>query len=75
MEEKVKFDFSKLNGRIIEKFGTRTAFADACNISYNSLSKKLNNHTEFNDKDRVKMLNLLDIKNEEIGSYFFTLKV
>ena len=40
----IEFNFSKLRGRIVEKFGKQEDFAKAVGISYVSLSKRLNNH-------------------------------
>ena len=37
------FDFSKLSGKIVEKYGTQYNFAKAMGISEHSLSNKLNN--------------------------------
>lgn len=71
----MKFDFSKLRGRIVEKFGSQAAFAKALGISENSFSKKMNKKSRFSADDIVKMSELLEISKEEIGEYFFTLKV
>jgi hypothetical protein len=38
------FDYSKLRGRIREKFKTESAFGKAMNLSHNTISKKLNGH-------------------------------
>ena len=71
------FDYSKLIGRIIEKFGTRGAFAKAVGISENSMSQKLTNKMKITTDD----INLwckpefLDIPCNQIGVYFFTPKV
>lgn len=71
------FDYRKLVGRIIEKFGSRRAFADACGISENSMSQKLSGKMKITTDDIVQWSKpeLLDIPSEEIGVYFFTLKV
>ena len=41
------FDYSKLRGRIKEKYDTQDAFADAIGIGRVSLSKRLNNQLEL----------------------------
>lgn len=71
------FDYSKLIGRIIEKYGTRSNFAKKYGISMNSLSSKLNNHTRFTADDIIKISskNFLDIPDMELKDYFFTEKV
>ena len=71
------FDYSKLIGRIIEKFGTRMAFAEAVGISENSMSQKLSNKMAITTDDIREWCKpeLLDIPHNLIGVYFFTLKV
>ena len=71
----VKFDYSKLKGRIREIFNTQSAFAEAMGMSTTSLSAKLNNKIEFSQKEMDKASDLLKIKKEEIPVYFFTPKV
>lgn len=71
------FDYSKLIGRIIEKFGTRRAFAEAIGISENSMSQKLSHKMAITTDDIKEWCKpeLLDIACDEIGVYFFALKV
>lgn len=70
-------DYSKLSGRIVEKFGSRRAFAKAYGISENSVSKKLNHKMAITYEDIKKMSTpeFLDIPQNEIGEYFFKPKV
>ena len=69
------FNYSKLKGRIIEKYGTQSNFAKEYGISNNTMSLKLNNQVRFTTDDIAKMVKLLDIDEREIGVYFFTLEV
>ena len=69
------FDYSKLKGRIVEKFGTQAAFSKAFGMSENSFSMKMNNKSRFTTDDIVKIVAMLDIPIDEIGLYFFTPKV
>lgn len=71
------FDYSKLTGRIIEKFGTRKAFAAAIVLSENSLSQKLSGKMAITTDDIKKwcLPEFLDISCDDIGVYFFTPKV
>lgn len=69
------FDFSKLRGRIIEKFGTIRAFAEAVDTSLVSVSHKLNGRTDISRADIIKWSEILDISPAEYGAYFFTPKV
>lgn len=64
-------DYSKLIGRIIEKFRTRNAFAQAMGISERTLSLKLNSKTEWRQTDIEKACKLLGIAVNEMTQYFF----
>jgi len=71
----MKYDYSKLIGRIIEKCGTRAAFAEAMGMSERSISLKLNNKIPFKQPEMEKAAHILDFPLSEIQIYFFTLKV
>lgn len=73
--ERVAFDYSRLKGRIVEKYGTQSNFVKAFGISENSFSLKMNNKSRFNSDDIIKMTEMLDIEKEDVGTYFFTPKV
>ena len=70
-----ELDFSKLRGRIIEKYGTLGKFADAMGMCSGSLSKKLRGTTAFDSAEICKALQLLSIDKEDVSAYFFTPKV
>lgn len=69
------FDYSSLNGKIIEKFGTQYNFSVAMGMSERSLSLKLNNKVSWKDRDIEKARKLLDISEKEMHLYFFKPKV
>lgn len=69
------FDYSKLRGRIKEKYNTQDLFAEKLGIARTSLSLRLNGKVEFSQEEIIKSCNLLDIIPEEIPLYFFTTKV
>lgn len=73
----MKFDYSKLRGRIIERFGSVTAFAKAYGLSLVTMSKKLNGKVAISLEDIVRMSapEFLDIPPEEYHIYFFTILV
>ena len=71
----MKFDYSKLNGRIVEVFGTQKAFAEAMNLSERTISLKLNSKIYFNQDEIVLGIQLLKLTVNDIPDYFFTLKV
>ena len=66
------FDFSKLKGRIIEKYKSQAEFAKALGISENTLSLKMNNKSRFTSEDIIRITSMLDISKESVGEYFFT---
>ncbi len=66
------FDYSKLHGRIREKFKTQAAFAEKMHLSERTVSLKLNQRVEFSQKEIVKAADILQIEDSEIHSYFFT---
>lgn len=65
-------DHSKLRGRIVEKFGTISAFTEALGSSMVTVSAKLNNKSGFSRGDIERWSELLEIPFAEIGLYFFT---
>lgn len=69
------FDYSKLRGRIVEKYGSITRFAEYISISRVSLDYKLNNKVQISRADIIEWSKLLDIDPEEYGLYFFTEKL
>lgn len=67
----VAFDYSKLKGRIIEKYDTMQAFSKKVKISSQSLSYKLNNKVDWRQSEISKCMKLLDIPFNEVDIYFF----
>lgn len=65
------FDYSKLRGKIKEKFNTQDNFASALGIGRVSLSQRLNNQIEFNDREILKAIGLLGLTSDDISEYFF----
>ncbi len=70
-----QFDYSKLRGRIKEIFGTQEKFAKAVGLSDVSISAKLNNKSEWTQREINRAAIVLKIKKEEISNYFFYPKV
>lgn len=69
------FDFSKLRGRIVEKFGSCARFAAAMGHSKVWLSSRLNNAVQWRAEEMREAARLLEIPAEEIPAYFLTPKV
>ena len=69
------YDYSKLRGKITEKFGTQSRFSEAMGFSERTCSLKLTGKVPFTQKEIIKICKLLDIPEAEIGVVFFTLEV
>lgn len=69
------FDYSKLKGRIIEKFDTQQAFAKAMDLSEKSISDKMTGKKAWKQKEIMKAINVLQIADGEVQDYFFKEKV
>ena len=71
----MKYDYSKLIGRIIEVYGTRSAFAKGMEMSDRTLSLKLNNKIPWKQPEMEKAAEILGFPLSDIQVYFFNLKV
>lgn len=69
------YRYDELIGRIISKYGSRKAFAKEMRFSAESLSMKLNGKRYFDQQEISRACELLDIPDEDVGKYFFALKV
>lgn len=65
------YDYSKLLGRIIEKYGSQAKFSGAMGLSERSLSLKLNSKVGFKQSEIAKACKLLDLAETDIPEYFF----
>lgn len=67
----MKFNYSKLLGKMREYHYTQAALAGEIGINESTLNTKLKGKAYFTAKEIDKICELLDISNEEIGLYFF----
>ena len=74
-EDNMAFNYDKLKGRIIEKFGTQYRFAKAMGWSERTLCLKLNSERPWKQTDICKAVELLKLTQEYIPKYFFKEKV
>lgn len=72
---KVKFNYSKLKGLIVEKYDTMSCFADSLGVAIQTISAKLNNKQAITKNDIIVWSNMLGIEVNDIGLYFFTPEV
>ena len=67
----MSFDYSKLRGKIREKYKTQEVFAGGLGISAASLSDKLNEKSDFSHGEITLACDKLGIPYECISEYFF----
>lgn len=65
------YSYSKLRGRIIEKFGSVSAFANEFGLTKGAVSLKLHGKSEWTQTQIQSACLILEIPNDEIGTYFF----
>lgn len=74
-KQHIEFDYSKLRGRIIEKFGTMRSFAESMHMHANTLSRKMGNTLVWNQEEMPRAMDLLGENPKKIKDYFFVPKV
>lgn len=70
-----EMDYSKLRGRIRERFVTEQAFAEAMEKTISQMSLLLNGKAVWRQVDIKKACDILGIADNDIGQYFFAEKV
>lgn len=70
----MRFDYSKLLGRIKECGYTQETLSNKISCSEATLSLKLNGRSFFEQRLIIEVCDLLNIREEEIGAYFFCLE-
>lgn len=75
MLEELRFDYSKLKGRIKEVLGTQEKYAMGIGCSLTSANLKLNNQAEFSQKEMYQSMIVLKLDTELVTEYFFTREV
>ena len=70
----MKYDYSKLLGRITEYCGTVKGFTQKMGLSQRSITQKIHNRNSWKQKEIEKAITILNIPREEIAIYFFNLK-
>lgn len=71
----MSFDYNKLKGKIVEKCGSQKKFAKKMKLSERSITLKLAGKIEWKQSEIINAQIILDLKDEEIIEFFFTLKV
>jgi hypothetical protein len=73
--DRVFFDYSKLSGRIREKYGSQKAFAKALGMSEAALSNKMTGIYYFTQPEIKKSVKLLELDPGSVTDYFFTPRI
>ena len=68
------FDYSKLKGKIVEKYGNQTNFVKEFGVSENTFSRKMNNKVRFTPDDIIKISCMLAIPKRWNRRIFFNEK-
>lgn len=69
------FNYRKLRGRIVEKYGSQMEFAKAMGWSERTLSKKINGKIPWKQTDICSAIKLLGLSQDDIQAYFFDMEV
>ena len=71
----MRFNYSKLLGRMKECGYTQERLAQTIGISVSTMSQKLNNKANFYHPEMLKICEALNIMGEDVYAIFFTLEV
>ena len=71
----MSFAYNKLRGRIIEICGSQAEFSKRVGQSEQSITAKLSGKSSFTQENIITWSEVLDIDQNDIGSYFFTQKL
>lgn len=69
----MKFNYSKLLGRMKEYGFTQAQLAEAVGISRYTLNSKLNNKFSFSQDEILAICKVLNIPVSEIGTFFYAM--
>ena len=67
----MNYDYSKLKGRIIEKYDSQRSFAEAIGKTQTTTSFKINGKASWNQGEIVKAIEVLGLSKDDIVEYFF----
>lgn len=65
------FDYSKLRGKIVEKFGSQSKFAKAMGWSERTMSLKMTGKRSWKQPEICKALLILGLSDDVVNEYFF----
>ena len=71
----MSFNYRKLRGRIVEICGTQGEFASKMGMSERTISLKLQGKISWRQHEIMKALEVLQLNESDIQTYFFDLEV
>ena len=73
---RIEYDYRKLRGRVIEKFGSLSAFAEVLGVTTNTISKKFTGKLPITARNIEEWSSpeLLDISPQEYYIFYFRRK-
>lgn len=74
-QNNIEFDYSKLRGKIREKFGSYEKLEPNISFTTVTLSRKLNSKGYFGSDEIMELVKVLNIEEKEVNEYFFNVKV
>lgn len=72
MSDKPEFNYSKLHGRIVEKFKTIKAVSEKTGIRGELFTDAFKGRRTFTQPEIYTLCDVLEIPREEMADYFFT---
>lgn len=66
-----KFNYQKLRGRIVEVYGSQSAYCKENRVNESSFSQKLTNKRYFDQEEILEHCKNLNIPYNQISDYFF----
>lgn len=67
----MSFNYNKLKGRIVEKFGTVDKFSTKAKMSATTIGRKLSGKSLWSQDEIMTVCELLEIPMDEMTTYFF----
>ena len=65
------FDYSKLKGKIIEKYGTQKEFINTIHMSEPTFINKINNGSYFKQDEIITIMSSLELSLEYVKEFFY----
>lgn len=71
----MSFDYRKLKGKIIERYGSQQRFAQEFGCSNRTMTLKMTGKRSWKQEEILRATKLLGLSEKDIQEYFFNVKV